>query len=94
MNGESYDFPVCEFAFACVETRTQLQAVLGRGCDDRARTFDRPRWAVEGSEEAIASGVDFFATKACKLAPDELAVACQQIAPTSVAELSGSLGRN
>jgi hypothetical protein len=89
VHGDPRDLSVDELAFAGVEACTHVEAQFFDGFGDRAGAANRPRRSVEGSEEAVAGGIDLFATGAREFASDQGVVALEEFAPTGVSEFYG-----
>src|SRR4051794_9839857 len=87
VHGDPRHLAVDELALARVEAGANIDAELPNAVDDRPRAADRPRRAVEGSEEAVSRGVDLAAARACELPADDGVVALEQFSPAAVAQL-------
>jgi len=83
---------VDQLALAAVQPRADLQVEVADGLSDREGTADRPCRAVEGGEEAVASGVHFLTAETTELRADGLVMLLQYSAPGAVAQLDRPRG--
>src|SRR5204862_5693863 len=90
-DGEPGHFALVQLALADVNAGPDLQAELVHSLDDRLGAANRPGWAVEGREEAVAGGVPLLAPVPSQLAPHERVVPLEHLAPRAVSELGGPL---
>jgi hypothetical protein len=76
-----------------VDSRPDFEADPAQVLADGHRALDGTSCAVEGDEEAVASGVHLAATEAADLFADDRVVFGQHLAPAVVAEPSRLPGR-
>ena len=92
VDGDTADLVVHELALPCVKPRPNLEAEFANAVPNRARAPNRPRRAVEGREEAVASGVHFPTPEVPQLRSDEPMVLLHEFAPAAIAELGRAGG--
>ncbi len=63
------------------------------GVNNRLGDAPRPRWAVEGGQEAVAGSVDLPAAEPGQFVADQPVVLGHQVQPSAVTEAGGVLGR-
>ena len=63
------------------------------GVNDRLGDAQRPRWAAEGGQEAVAGAVDPAATEPGQFVADQPVALGHQVPPSAVTEAGGVLGR-
>ena len=83
---------LAQFDLAGVQPGPDLQADAGQLLPDGSCAADRPAWAIEGGQDAVASGLDESALELLDHAAGELVVHGQDLAPAPVAKLSGPIG--
>ena len=70
-NGQAGDLSVVKLALAGVDASAHLETEITYAVDECLCTTNGPRWAVEGSEEAVARSVALLATEASQLSADD-----------------------
>src|SRR5439155_12747027 len=80
VDGDTGHLAFHDLTFAGVQARTDGQAEIADGVDDRGRTPDCAGGTVERGEEAVAGRVEFPAAEAQQLAANERVMALEQIA--------------
>jgi len=93
MDRDSSEILAHLFAFAGVKSGTELKTQRAYALSDRKCTPYRTRGSIEGSEESIASSIDFATPEFGELVADHALEALEQSAPLSVTELCRSIGR-
>jgi hypothetical protein len=83
---------LAQFDLAGVRPGPDLQADAGQLLPNGGCAADRPAWAIEGGQDAVASGLDESALEFLDHAAGELVVHSQDLAPAPIAKLSGPIG--
>jgi hypothetical protein len=83
---------VHHLALAGVQAGAYLDPEWAHAVGDSAGTADRSGGAVEGRQEPVPGRLHLTPVVASQLAPHDRLVACEQLAPASVAELGCALG--
>ena len=68
-----------------MQAGADLEPELLHSLGDRTGATDRPGWAVEGCEEAVARRIELRAPKADELAADQGVMLGEQLAPARIA---------
>jgi len=63
------------------------------GVNDRLGDAQRPRWAIEGGQEAVAGADDLAAAEPGQFVADQPVVLGHQVPPSAVTEAGGVPGR-
>src|SRR5262249_42602003 len=87
MDGESAHLSVDQFAFARVQSSSDVESQIAYGIADSACAANRARRAVEGREEAIPSRIHLVPAVASELSPNAVVVGAQELAPALIAQL-------
>jgi hypothetical protein len=86
VDGDSGWLNADELALARMDAHPDVELEIAQAAANRVGAADGARRAVEGREEAVASGVDFTPAVASDLSTDNAVVLRQEIAPGAVAE--------
>src|SRR5437764_13783900 len=89
VHGDPAELRPHHLTLARVETGADLEAERAHAVADRARGPHRPRRAVEGRQEAVASRVDLAPTELRQVLANQRVVGVEQVAPLAVAQLGG-----
>jgi hypothetical protein len=84
---EAGDLAVVDLALAHVDSDPGFEPDRSDAIDDRLCGADRPGWAVEGREEAIAGGVALLPSEAAELSAHNRVVFGEKVSPSPIADL-------
>jgi hypothetical protein len=93
MHGHADELVVQDLPRARVNADAYLDSQRLSGVNDRLGDAQRPRWAVEGGQEAVAGAVDLAAAEPGQFVADQPVVLGHQVPPSAVTEAGGVLGR-
>jgi hypothetical protein len=91
VDGDAGHSVSAHFALARVQAGADLDAEAAHRVANGASAADRPRWAVERGQKAVAGLSYLRLAPALELATDEDVVAVQQVTPLAIAEFDRSL---
>jgi hypothetical protein len=81
------------FGLAGVQAGPDCDPQPAQSLNERAGAANRPRRLLEGSEEAVAGGVDLTTPVLSKQPPDDRMVPLDELTPATVAQICCQLGR-
>ena len=91
MDGQAGHVLGLDFDLAGVQSGPDLDAELGDLIPDARGTADRPGWAVERGQDAIADRLHGTSAESLDLAPGQVIVLAEELPPAGIAQLRGEL---